>query len=102
VTGKSTIDDLREGKRTLLVVRALSLADDRQRAQLVAALGDRTLDEASADRCRATIAATGALASVEALVAALHAEALEAIAPLPADVRRGLTVLADRVAWRDS
>ncbi|MEQ1788278.1 MAG: isopentenyl-diphosphate Delta-isomerase, partial [Acidimicrobiales bacterium] len=39
-TGKSAVDDLREGKRTVLVLRALRLADDPQRAFLRACLGD--------------------------------------------------------------
>ena len=45
VTGKSALDDLREGKRTLLVLRALRLADDAQRQVLRSSLGDPDLDE---------------------------------------------------------
>ena len=46
VTGKSALDDLREGKRTLLMLRALRLADDAQRAAPAVRLGDPDLDEA--------------------------------------------------------
>ena len=40
VTGKSRLDDLREGKRTLLVVRAMRLADRDEARILGGALGD--------------------------------------------------------------
>ncbi|HEY8547673.1 MAG TPA: isopentenyl-diphosphate Delta-isomerase [Acidimicrobiales bacterium] len=86
-TGKSCLDDLREGKRTLLVLRALRLADDAGRRLLVGALGDPDLDEATAHRCRQVVAASGALASVEALIEAEHDRALRAlrsIGPPPA------------------
>jgi geranylgeranyl diphosphate synthase type I len=99
-TGKSTLDDLREGKRTLLVLRALRLADDTQRAQLRACLGDPELDHAGADAARALVAATGALASIEALIAAHHAVALRAIVDLPAPARAALTELADLAICR--
>lgn len=94
-TGKSTIDDLREGKRTLLVLRALRLADDAQRAVLRSCLGDPLLDEDRAGEARRVVAATGALASVEALIAAHHAVAVAAVAAVPEPARTALTELAD-------
>ena len=39
-TGKSTLDDLREGKRTVLMLRALRLCDDDERRLIEASLGD--------------------------------------------------------------
>jgi geranylgeranyl diphosphate synthase type I len=99
-TGKSTLDDLREGKRTLLVLRALRLADDAQGALLRACLGDPLLDEAQADRAREVVAASGALASVEALIAAQHTIAIAAIADLPDPARASLTELADLAICR--
>lgn len=94
VTGKSTLDDLREGKRTVLVLRALRLADHRQRRVLVSCLGDPSLDEARAAEARAVVADTGALASVEALLAAQHTVALEAIAAIPDPAGAALRELA--------
>jgi geranylgeranyl diphosphate synthase type I len=99
-TGKSALDDLREGKRTLLVLRAIRLADDAQRGVLRACLGDPRLDEAQADEARAVVAATGALASVEALIAAQHAVAVAAVADLPEPARISLTELADLAICR--
>lgn len=94
VTGKSALDDLREGKRTVLVLRALRLADDRQRRVLEACLGDPDLDEARAAEARAAVADSGALASVEALLSAQHALALEALAGLPEPAASALRELA--------
>jgi geranylgeranyl diphosphate synthase, type I len=93
-TGKSDLDDLHEGKRTVLMLRALRLADDAQRSMLQAALGDPDLDEAGADRVREVVVATGALASVEARLTADHARALEAIDEVPEPARSALVDLA--------
>ncbi len=100
VTGKSALDDLREGKRTLLVLRALRLADDAQRQVLRSSLGDPDLDEGRAAEVRRIVGATGALASIEALIAARHAVALEAIDGLPTPARAALTELADLAICR--
>jgi len=100
VTGKSTLDDLREGKRTLLALRALRLANEAQRRHLLACLGDADLDDARADDARAIVADTGALASVESLLRAEHATALETIADLPQPAHGALVELADLAVQR--
>jgi geranylgeranyl diphosphate synthase type I len=100
VTGKSCLDDLREGKRTLLVLRALALAEGADHKLLAGALGDPLLDEDQARRCCDVIAASGALASVEALLDAQHALALRAIADLDAPARLALEQLADLAIHR--
>jgi geranylgeranyl diphosphate synthase type I len=102
VTGKSCLDDLREGKRTLLVLRALALAEPDDRRLLAEALGDPALDPERAGRCCAIVAGSGALASIEALLDAQHALALRAIADLYAPARAALEQLADLAIrrWR--
>jgi isopentenyl-diphosphate delta-isomerase type 1 len=100
-TGKSAADDLRAGKRTLLVLRALSLASATERAVLIRCLGSPDLDEADADRCRELVAASGALASVETLVRTLHATALDALAGVGEPVAGALGALAAAAADRD-
>jgi geranylgeranyl diphosphate synthase type I len=100
-TGKSTLDDLREGKRTLLVLRARRLADDRGRRSIDAALGDPLLDEDRADEVRAVVAGCGALASIELLIAAQHDIARRAIQGLPQPARAALVALADDAIRRD-
>ena len=101
-TGKGCLDDLREGKRTLLVVRALGLADDAQRQVITAALGDPALDAEGAARCRQAVASTGALASIEALLADLRHTALAAIGGLAVPTREALNTLADFAAYRSA
>ena len=101
VTGKSRLDDLREGKRTLLVVRALHLAPDDDARFLAGALGDPQLDEATAERCRAIVASSGALASVEALIAARRDEAIRAARSVGEPARTAFEALAARTADRD-
>ncbi|HKE72237.1 MAG TPA: isopentenyl-diphosphate Delta-isomerase [Acidimicrobiales bacterium] len=93
-TGKGRLDDLRAGKRTLLVLRALRLAPAADRTVLAGALGDPDLDEADGARCRAIVAGCGALASVEADLDAHHARALAAAAGLTPPARGALERLA--------
>lgn len=74
-TGKPAGDDLREGKRTVLVCRALAAATPAQRSALLAGLGDPGLDAAGVDRLRDVLVATGALDEVERLIDLLAARA---------------------------
>lgn len=101
LTGKSCVDDLREGKHTLLVVRALRLAAPGDRRFLAGALGDPDLDDAAAARCRRVVADSGALASVEALIADRHDQALCAVAGLDDPARAALESLAGTATQRD-
>jgi geranylgeranyl diphosphate synthase type I len=94
LTGKGCLDDLREGKRTLLMLRALRLATGADQRFLRASLGDGRLDHAAARRCRAIVAASGALASVEALITAQHDRALHALRGIDEPARGALTRLA--------
>lgn len=82
-TGKPAGDDLREGKRTVLVARALGGADLRQREVLLAGLGRRDLTAEDVDRLREVLVATGAVASVEGLIDALASGALTALSQAP-------------------
>ncbi len=93
-TGKGRLDDLREGKRTVLTLRALRLADPTGREVLSASLGDAALDERGAERCRDVISASGARASIERLIADRHAEAVAVISDLDTPARRALERLA--------
>jgi len=102
VTGKSACDDLREGKRTLLIVRALRMADPAGHAVLVRGLGDPDLDEAAAERCREVVARSGALASVEALIRHDRDVATSAAGCLAPAARDGLLTLAATTTQRRS
>jgi len=83
VTGKPAGDDLREGKRTALVALAFAAANDAQQQQLRGRLGDPNLDGDGVTVLREIIAATGALAQVEMLIAERLDAALGALAAAP-------------------
>ena len=79
VTGKPAGDDLREGKRTVLVAYAFDAANDAQAEQLRARLGDPQLDADGVTVLRDIIAATGAADRVETLIATQAEEAVRAL-----------------------
>jgi geranylgeranyl diphosphate synthase type I len=98
-TGKPAGDDLREGKRTVLVATAFEAASPAQANVLRRRLGDPALDPAGVDELREIIVSTGALRHVEALITTLTDESFRAIdaAPVADDARevlRGLAVAA--------
>ncbi len=68
-TGKPAGDDLREGKRTVLVALALRAATPAQAAVVRRLLGDPELTAAGVDALRDVIVDTGALAGVEEMIA---------------------------------
>lgn len=82
-TGKPAGDDLREGKRTVLVARALRRADDAGRATLRGCLGRPDLTDTDVQAVRELLRRTGALAEVETLIDELAGPALDALASAP-------------------
>ncbi len=85
VTGKPAGDDLREGKRTVLVVRAAAAATPVERATIYRDLGRPDLTDAEVDRLREIIVRSGALSSVDALVDELASSALAELDALDID-----------------
>ena len=79
-TGKPAGDDLREGKRTVLVATALRTATPAQVALVSRLLGDPALDAGGVDALREVLVATGALAAVERLIDELVERAVAALA----------------------
>src|SRR5206468_7043457 len=69
VTGKPAGDDLREGKRTLLVALAVERAGTAARALLDRLLGDPALSADGVAALREAIEDTGAPAEVERMIA---------------------------------
>ncbi len=94
VTGKPAGDDLREGKRTVLMARTMAGADDAERALVAERLGDPALDDDAVSALRAAIVRTGALDAVERLIDVLADRALDRLAAVPLS-EPGRTVLAD-------
>jgi geranylgeranyl diphosphate synthase type I len=84
-TGKPAGDDLREGKRTVLVALASQASGAAQGRLLERHLGDPELDPDGVALLREVIVATGALAEVERMIAACTEQAVAALAASPVD-----------------
>ncbi len=95
-TGKPAGDDLREGKRTLLVATALERASAEQAHILRAGLGDPHLSADSIAELRQVIVSTGALDEVESLITQRTELAVSALAgaQLDGNARAALADLA--------
>ena len=98
VTGKPSGDDLRSGKRTVLLAEAVELADksDPLAANLLrSSIGARLTDE-QVGELRGVIESVGALAAAEQRIADLTERALAALAaaPINAAAKAGLSELA--------
>jgi len=78
--GKPVDSDLKEGKRTLLILKALEKASKKERAELLAALGNKDVTPAQVDRVREIVKSTGSFDYSKALAARLAAEARDAVA----------------------
>ncbi|GAA1508880.1 polyprenyl synthetase family protein [Sphaerisporangium rubeum] len=103
-TGKPAGDDLREGKRTMLVARTVAAASPAQAEDVRRLLGDPELDDEGLARLRQIIEDTGALAASEEMIKQYLYDALGALdhAPLTPDAREALTELAVAATSRRS
>lgn len=103
VTGKPAGDDLREGKRTLLVARAFDRADRAQRTTLDSLFGRQNLEQADVARLQDVLRDTGAVAAVETVIAELTDAALAGLRGTPiqgSEPRAALETLAALVTDR--
>jgi len=102
VTGKPSGDDLREGKRTVLIALARQGLGEGPRRALDDQLGDPTLDDARIADLQRVILGSGAVDRVEALIEANVAEALRALdgSPIGEDSLVRLRLLTERVTRR--
>ncbi|MBO1770531.1 polyprenyl synthetase family protein [Agrococcus sp. TF02-5] len=103
VTGKPAGDDLREGKRTVLIEIARQRLAPGVRTMLDELLGDRELDERQVAVLQDAIAGSEAPARLEALIDRAVGEALESLheGELSRAAMLELERLADTVAKRD-
>jgi geranylgeranyl diphosphate synthase, type I len=83
-TGKPAGDDVREGKRTVLVAIAREKATAAQASALDRLLGDPSAGQDGLAEFRTLLAETGALAECEMMIDRYVTEALAALGPLPA------------------
>jgi len=103
-TGKPAGDDIREGKRTVLMAKAFEKISDTEAKLLSALLGDPALTEGDVEKVRSIITDSGALAELEVLISSLTDQAVSALdsAVLHDDAREILTELATVVTRRKS
>ncbi|WP_199433577.1 polyprenyl synthetase family protein [Qaidamihabitans albus] len=106
VTGKPAGDDLREGKRTLLLALGLRLAREQRRPAerdvLAAAIGDTGLTESGVDTVRRVLTELGAVAEIERRITELTRTALSSLraARLTGPATERLTELATKATQR--
>ncbi|MDT7743860.1 MAG: geranylgeranyl diphosphate synthase, type [Actinomycetota bacterium] len=102
VTGKPAGDDLREGKRTLLVALARQHPDRAAAAPLEHALGKPDLTTEDVAAARDALTDLGVVAEVEERIAALTTSALDALdgLDLDPDARSRLVALATAAVHR--
>jgi geranylgeranyl diphosphate synthase type I len=106
VTGKPSGDDLRSGKRTVLLAEALDRAgaSDAAAAELLrSSIGGELTDSQVSELC-SVIESVGALAAVEDHIDMLTGRALAILssAPINAPAKIGLTELAGLAANRSA
>jgi geranylgeranyl diphosphate synthase, type I len=101
LTGKPVGGDLREGKPTPLLARAVRSANAEQR-RVLDLVGQPGMADDTVARIQQTIVDTGALDELEKHISDLTVEAVEAInaAPIAEVAKTELTALADYVSWR--
>lgn len=104
VTGKPAGDDLKEGKRTVLVIRALESGSAAQREALLAVLGRHDAPERALATALEALTASGAVAAVEQQIDALATQARTALAALAVapEHEAPLLTMIDAAARRDA
>ncbi|WP_077080698.1 bifunctional (2E,6E)-farnesyl/geranyl diphosphate synthase [Mycobacterium numidiamassiliense] len=106
VTGKPSGDDLRSGKRTVLLAEAVQLADasDPLAADLLRSSIGAQLTDAQVAELRDVIESVGALAAAEDRIATLTRRALDALAAAPINpaAKSGLSELAKSATNRSA
>ena len=104
LTGKPAGDDLREGKRTVLIAIARERLAPAQRRLLDELLGDPDLDLDQVRMLQRTIRECGAVDELEQVIDEHTERAMSALdaAPIDRDAARGLADLARAVTRRAS
>ncbi|NKX51549.1 polyprenyl synthetase family protein, partial [Arthrobacter deserti] len=103
-TGKPAGDDLREGKRTVLIGHTLNNCSGSERRYLQEHLGSPAMTDATIEELRSLIIRSGALAAAEEMIAELVSTVYERLDALPVgpEVGRALRALADAAVRRNA
>jgi len=104
VTGKPSGDDIREGKRTVLMALTAKKMSETDHALLEAALGNPDLDNSQVAQIQELVKDSGALAECEELIERLLQEALNSLKhpALNGDVAKHLNEMAVAATNRKS
>ena len=79
VTGKPAGDDIREGKRTVLIAVTMENSSSPERNIMTSALGNPSLSDSQVAEIQEIIKSTGALSEVEKLITELTDQAISAL-----------------------
>ncbi len=103
LTGKPSGDDLREGKRTVLIAHAYAHADEAGQKLLLERLGDPNLTPDGVADLQRVIVETGAREAVETMITEGYERAVRALqdADITDEGRAGLISLAEAAVRRD-
>ena len=104
VTGKPSGDDLREGKRTVLIALAEAAMPTGAKTVFNEMLGDRSLSGEQIEVMQETLQATGALEKIEAMISDYVSQAMDALrgAHWSPGATAELTRLAEAVTQRQA
>jgi geranylgeranyl diphosphate synthase, type I len=104
LTGKPSGDDLREGKRTVLIAHAFAHAGAAGQKLLVQRLGDPGLTPEGIAELQRVIIESGAREAVEGMITEGYERAIRALqnADITEEGRAGLTSLAEAAVRRDT
>lgn len=97
-TGKPAGDDLREGKRTVLIAHALGLGDEQDATTLLGLLGRPDLTDEQVAVCRDLLERVGAVAATEEMITAAAEAALSALEQTHGLTDEGRAALVELVA----
>jgi geranylgeranyl diphosphate synthase, type I len=104
ITGKPAGDDLREGKRTLLLAYGLRAAEEKRQAGTVqllrGAIGNPQVEEHTVMEIRELLIELGAVAEVERRIATLTSSALSSVVDLADPAGAQLRELATQATCR--
>lgn len=99
-SGKSPLDDIKEGKRTILTVKALELAPQADSYYLLQCLGKHDLTTSEFKQCQKIISTCGALEYARNLATASVDEARQALANAPTNWnKKSVDFLQDLVGF---
>lgn len=99
--GKPVGSDIREGKKTIVVLEALNRLDDSGKRKLLETLGDRTASRDRITEVIRLIESSGAIEETKRLACLYSSKARQALRKLPeTDARRLLETLTDFIVER--